>query len=475
MSRKANSRSNNNINILSTPEPRSIQEQSILTGLMKRLSPRKKLVRSSGVVPSLSAPVKITFNKVYTLPDNLTDDDIGSYWLCDSSRSAYVWTKDGWSVYDGGEGSGGGTLDGAVLYNKIQKLSDYEKAIARENIGAITQSDIPPIPVMPGDVIVEYGEDITAVISDFISSEKKYNIWLHKRLDDNTNLYLPVEIIEENNIYKLRTYYYRPGDSNIDLYNILFDGQWKTEIINNITGNTISYSEQNLEDMDKNQARMNIGAVSESEFNNLLNRFNDLDDELHPWDIKSWNASGTVFEKGTTQTITFSWSTGLKGSSDIVLPEETIWNGVKIDNTPQSKTEIITDTTGGSYSYTLRVKRGSKDLSRSSTVYFYPRSYWGIVDADKSSLTESEVKGLQNSSILSGKGGTYSGVNLSNQKVAWCYPQRFGMITKILDGNNFDLTDSFSKSELSFENGDKYYIYILTKPVTNTGLKFIFS
>ena len=90
MSRKANSRSNNNINILSTPEPRSIQEQSILTGLMKRLSPRKKLVRSSGVVPSLSAPVKITFNKVYTLPDNLTDDDIGSYWLCDSSRSAYV-------------------------------------------------------------------------------------------------------------------------------------------------------------------------------------------------------------------------------------------------------------------------------------------------------------------------------------------------------------------------------------------------
>ena len=49
------------------------------------------------------------------------------------------------------------------------------------------------------------------------------------------------------------------------------------------------------------------------------------------------------------------------------------------------------------------------------------------------------------------------------------------MITKILDGDNFDLTDSFSKSELSFENGDKYYIYILTKPVTNTGLKFIFS
>ena len=328
MSRKANSRSNNNINILSTPEPRSIQEQSILTGVMKRLSPRKKLVRSSGVVPSLSAPVKITFNKVYTLPDNLTDDDIGSYWLCDSSRSAYVWTKDGWSVYDGGEGSGGGTLDGAVLYNKIQKLSDYEKVIARENIGAITQSDIPPIPALPGDVIVEYGEDATGVISDFISSVNKYNIWLHKRLDDNTNLYLPVEIIEENNIYKLRTYYYRPGDSNIDLYNILFDGQWKTEVVNNITGNTISYSEQNLEDMDKNQARMNIGAVSESEFNNLLNRFNDLDDELHPWDIKSWNVSGTVFEKGTTQTITFSWSTGLKGGSDIVLPEETIWNGV---------------------------------------------------------------------------------------------------------------------------------------------------
>ena len=91
-------------------------------------------------------------------------------------------------------------------------------------------------------------------------------------------------------------------------------------------------------------------------------------------------------------------------------------------------------------------------------IYVYPRSYWGIVDADKSSLTESEVKALLNSSIRSGRGGTYSGVNLSNQKVAWCYPQRFGMITKILDGNNFDLTDSFSKSELSFENGDKILI-----------------
>lgn len=468
--------SNNINNSTSNPESSSVSTVSILSRMAQRFSSNRRLSLSDKKVPELSAPVKIQFNKVYDLPLNLTDDDIGSYWMCDASRSIYVWTKDGWSVYGSGEGGGGSAPAGAVLYDKIQELSDSEKFVARENIGAISEKDIPPIPEVKGDVIIEYGADATNVISDFIASDKKYNIWLHKTLDSGSNMYLPAEVVEENNIYKLRAYYYYPGETAVDLYNILFEsGQWKTELYNNITGNTVSYSPQTINDPDKTQARTNIGAASQVDVNQLMDKFNALDDELHPWDIKSWNVSGTIFEKGTTQTITFSWSTGLKGSDAVVLPDETRWNGVKIDNTPQTKTETITDTTGGEYSYELKVKRGNKDLSRSTTVNFYPRSYWGIINADKSSLDESEVKALQNSSVRSSRIGTYAGVNLNNQKVAWCYPQRFGLITKILDGNNFDLTDSFTRTELSFENGDKYYIYILTNPVTNTGLKFIFS
>ena len=121
------------------------------------------------------------------------------------------------------------------------------------------------------------------------------------------------------------------------------------------------------------------------------------------------------------------------------------------------------------------MKRGSKDLSASRSAQFVCRSYWGAVAADVTSLDESSMKSLGNNSLRTGRGGTYANVTLNNQKVVWCYPKDFGTITKILDGNNFDLTDSFTRGELTTSKGDVYYVYILSKPVTNTGLKFTFS
>lgn len=300
--------------------------------------------------PTLDPPVKIEFNKVYALPVGLGKDDEGSLWLCDFDRIMYVWTAGGWSVYDGGDkGGGGGAADGAVLYDKLQDLSDSEKSTARTNISAA------------------FAGDITAL-----------------------------------------------------------------------------------------QARLDA-----------------LDDELHPWELRTFIGGG-VYEKYSSPTATFTWSTGMRGQEATTLPDETFWNGTKIDNTPQSRQVSVTSGTG-TYTYTLRVRRGSKDLSSSRSMQFVCRSYYGVVGAGVTSLTEPDMEALANNALRTGRGGTYAGVTLANQKVAWCYPAAFGPLTRILDGNNFDLTDSFTRSELKTDKGDWYYIYLLTKPVTNTGLKFIFS
>lgn len=207
----------------------------------------------------------------------------------------------------------------------------------------------------------------------------------------------------------------------------------------------------------------------------LKSRVDVIDDELHPWTLSSFTVSpGSLFEKYTSHALTFNWKTNITGSTEVTLPDETYWNGIAMINSPQSTMLAINDGSG-TYTYALRVVRGAKDISKSLQVRFVMRSYWGIVPADTTTLTESSVKALSKNSLRTSRGGTYDGVNLNNEKVAWCYPAEFGKLTKILDGNNFDLIDSFTQSEVTFSTGDKYYIYILNKPVTNTGLKFIFS
>ena len=54
------------------------------------------------------------------------------------------------------------------------------------------------------------------------------------------------------------------------------------------------------------------------------------------------------------------------------------------------------------------------------------------------------------------------------------YPQSFGALTSIKDSNNFEYINSYTRSEMVYNEVD-YYVYILTDPVTITGFKQIFN
>ena len=54
------------------------------------------------------------------------------------------------------------------------------------------------------------------------------------------------------------------------------------------------------------------------------------------------------------------------------------------------------------------------------------------------------------------------------------YPKSFGALTSIKDANNFDYINSYTRSEMTYNDVD-YYVYILTDPVTITGFKQAFS
>lgn len=488
------SRRSNRVMKIDIPDNKTTREEiSILSTSVAvspsiaRKNPRKAYASSRTTTPVMDPPVKIEFNKVYDLPGGLGKDDIGSLWFCDRDRRCYVWTAEGWSVYDGGEKGGSGSAAGAVLYDRLQSLSDLEKGTARENISAI--ADVPGVigrEYLSQSVIeeiesagtkafiIDYGcgsDVVDKVVDSFINDDDKCAIFIRIDTDtyisadlksDSISSTITIGTASPNIFFTLRRYVYAFASKG-----------WYIQTFENIAKGGVSYKPMSLEDEQKTQARTNINAASADDLTSLKARMDSLDDELHPWEMKSFSGGGT-YEKYTDQNITFIWKTGFKGQSDTALPDETYWNGVKIDNSPQSR-QVAISNGQGAYTYTLRMKRGSKDLSASRSAQFVCRSYWGAVAADVTSLDESSMKSLGNNSLRTGRGGTYANVTLNNQKVVWCYPKDFGTITKILDGNNFDLTDSFTRGELTTSKGDVYYVYILSKPVTNTGLKFTFS
>ena len=63
---------------------------------------------------------------------------------------------------------------------------------------------------------------------------------------------------------------------------------------------------------------------------------------------------------------------------------------------------------------------------------------------------------------------------MTKQRSVYMYPQSFGALTSIKDSNNFEYINSYTRSEMAY-NEVEYYVYILTDSVTITGFKQIFN
>ena len=180
------------------------------------------------------------------------------------------------------------------------------------------------------------------------------------------------------------------------------------------------------------------------------------------------SVSPNIAEVGTSKAVNVSVDAKL-GKSRTQVDEITIDGTKYTGEIPYTHSATATTT----HTYNITVKKGTKTADASATINFYNASYYGAVDASKTSLTATEVKALKTKEVKSGRSGTRT-FNLTNQKACIAYPQSFGAAASIKDANGFDYLASYIRTEVTID-GEAYYVYLLSSLTTITDFKQIIN
>ena len=114
--------------------------------------------------------------------------------------------------------------------------------------------------------------------------------------------------------------------------------------------------------------------------------------------------------------------------------------------------------------------------SKSITVKFVGKSYYGTVSADVGEPTEAIIKALQNNVLKDTKNLTYSGITMDYGKVVYAYPKSFNELSIIKDEkNNFTYyPGNFTKLNITV-NSIPYLVYISNEPAQSEDLELVFK
>lgn len=106
--------------------------------------------------------------------------------------------------------------------------------------------------------------------------------------------------------------------------------------------------------------------------------------------------------------------------------------------------------------------------------FIYP--YFQGVIAENATVNEALVKGL--TKVVQTKGNKNFSFSSNNQKMVIAYPKSYGALTKIVDPNQFDVTSTWTATEINVTGTDDvttaYYVYT-SKPVTVSNYKMQFN
>ena len=180
----------------------------------------------------------------------------------------------------------------------------------------------------------------------------------------------------------------------------------------------------------------------------------------------------TVYESGTTvSSIKFTISATKK--SDII-------QSIKVYDGSTLLTTITSGVAnGGTFTYTyscnitsnttlkVEVSDGTSTVSATKNITFANKSYYGFV-ADGTTVNETVIKALQNNVLKTSKALKYTGINCTNSKIVYAYPQNQGLLSSILDGSGFDYIDSYDCTNTTVD-GVNYNVYVMIDPTTLDG------
>lgn len=189
-------------------------------------------------------------------------------------------------------------------------------------------------------------------------------------------------------------------------------------------------------------------------------------------DAPSRIPSNTVLEKGNTQKITSVTVKVTKKSE--VIRSVALYNG----STKLAEKTGGEVAAGGTFTFyglnvavpstnvvlTVKVTDASGNVVSKNTAgwtFVYPY-YYGVC-ADGAIINEALVEGLTKKIETKGNKTDWS-FTCNNQCIVFAYPKTYGVLNKIVDPNNFDITGSFARHEVSITGLDgttqAYYVYV---------------
>lgn len=173
-----------------------------------------------------------------------------------------------------------------------------------------------------------------------------------------------------------------------------------------------------------------------------------------PLQVASFTASPNVCAVGTTN-VTLKWA---YNNEDINPITSQSLNDVTLDKALRTKSESVSSDTATTKTFTLKANA----LSKTVTVYIVNNSYYGVVSAGTTTITD--TTGLTVKTQY-GRSTTIA-FTQANQKIVYLYPSIFGDLTSIKDNNGFEGISGFDKQSLTL-NGISYNLYISKIPATS--------
>lgn len=201
-----------------------------------------------------------------------------------------------------------------------------------------------------------------------------------------------------------------------------------------------------------------------------------------------YSPSGTVFEYGQIVFVSGIRGTVTKKSEAITsvkfLDNATILNEItsgvvssaSYTHTFTEQVRITSALSSSRFRLSVTDASGKTYYANTANLNFYYPYYIGVIEENET-IDASVIQSLTKK--VEAKGNKTNNFTTNNQRMVIAYPKSYGDLTKVLDANSFDVTSTFTKSELSLECLDgtmqQYYIYVNNaSTVTNFKMTFYY-
>lgn len=193
-----------------------------------------------------------------------------------------------------------------------------------------------------------------------------------------------------------------------------------------------------------------------------------LQNAVWPLDV-AFAVAPSVVKADTQTTVALSWSARRKGG-DVTAQAAVELDGSLVSG--NTKNVAVTVAHAGTRQFALKVSFEGLIVTRTCTVRGTLPTYFGTVSGTWAA-NEAAIKALTELTVGS-RALSRTGIALNDGKIALAYPKDLGVLASIKDGNGYEVLSSYTRSEIRV-NGNDYYCYLLTVPVTATGVTQIYS